>query len=510
MDARRSISLWMATTGPIEASPLAEDASADTVVIGAGIAGLSTAYELARAGQSVIVLDRGAIGGGMTARTTAHLASFFDDYYHVHIRLRGLDEARQYRESQAAAIDRIDEIQAAESIDCDFARVNGYLFRAGETPAALLEDEFEACRAVGFTDVAWVASPPLGDADGSPCLMFPRQGRFHPLRYLAGLVRAIRRDGGRVHSGTTVVAVEEDRDGVTVSTEAGRTVRARAAVVATNAPINDRLAIHSKQAPYRTYVITMPVARGAVTDALFWNTRVPYHYVRLQPDRSGDEDWLIVGGEDHKTGEAADVEDRFARLVAWTWERFPAAGRLVHRWSGQVMEPVDNAPFVGPNPGNERIYIVTGDSGEGMTTGAAAGLMLRDMILGHPNPWAPAYAPRRKTLRAAGEFLRENTTVAVELARRVTGGDVRSLEALANGEGGVVSRGLEKIAAYRDERGALHLHTAVCSHAGCTLRWNAFEGTWDCPCHGSQFSYDGEPVSGPAIHALARATGGDT
>jgi glycine/D-amino acid oxidase-like deaminating enzyme/nitrite reductase/ring-hydroxylating ferredoxin subunit len=494
-------SLWMQTAELREAPPLAENLRTDVVVIGAGISGLSVAYLLTRAGQSVTVLDAGPIGGGMTSRTTAHLSAALDDLYQNLIAVRGLDPARLAAASHSAAIDLIEQIQEKEGIACDFARVNGFLFRASGEARDVLEKELDAAHRAGLTGVAWADRAPMKGVDTGPCLRFPRMGRFHPLNYLSGLVDAIARGGGRCFT-ARVVAVEGDGRMAVVRTESGQVVTARAAVVATNTPINDRVTIHTKQAPYRTYVIAAPVPRGAVEDALCWDTADPYHYTRLQPGES--EDWLIVGGEDHKSGQAEDMHVRFARLEAWTRERFPETGEIRHRWSGQVMEPVDYLGFIGRNPGDaENVYIATGDSGMGITHGTIAGMLISDLILGRDNPWAALYGPARVSVKAGGDFVSENLNVAAQLTEYVTGGDIASLRALKPGEGAIVRRGLRKIAVYRAPDGVLHERSAVCTHLGCIVAWNPLEQCWDCPCHGSQFSPDGEAINGPAFKPLA-------
>lgn len=497
---QRTRSLWM-DWAPLEtAPPLIEDLRADVVVVGAGIAGISTAYLLARAGQSVIVLDSGPIGGGMTARTTAHLSAALDDRYEALIRLRGLDQARLAAESHVSAIDLIEQIQHAERIECDFARVSGFLFCAPGDDPEILVREIDAARRVGLRDVDWVDHAPIKGVDTGRALRFGRMGRFHPLKYLAGLVRAIRRDGGRFFTARAVAVTGNDR--AVVETDGGRRITARAAVVATNSPINDKVSIHTKQAPYRTYVVAAPVPRGSVVDALYWDTPDPYHYVRLQPGE--DRDVLIVGGEDHKTGQADDMEARFARLEVWTRERFPDVGDFAWRWSGQVMEPVDYVGFVGRNPGDApNIYVATGDSGMGITHGTIAGMIISDLILGRESRWAKLYDPARVTAKASGEFVSENLNVAAQFAGYVTGGDVSSLRGLRSGEGAVVRRGLRKVAVYRDDDGTLHEHSAICTHLGCIVTWNPLEGCWDCPCHGSQFAPDGTPINGPAFKPLA-------
>jgi Rieske Fe-S protein len=272
--------------------------------------------------------------------------------------------------------------------------------------------------------------------------------------------------------------------------------------VATNTPVNDVVTMHTKQAAYRSYVVAMRVPRGSVIRALYWDTEDPYHYVRLQ---SGDEtDLLIVGGEDHKTGQANDSGERFERLAAWTRARFPMAGEQVYAWSGQVMEPVDSLGFIGRNPGDDlNIYIATGDSGHGMTHGTIAGMLLTDLILKRANSWAELYDPSRFTLRAAGEFAHENANVAAQYTDLVTGGDLPSGDQVLPGTGAVVRRGLKKVATYRDNAGGLHEFSALCPHLGCVVAWNSTEKSWDCPCHGSRFDALGQVLNGPAVSGLS-------
>ncbi|HLO68618.1 MAG TPA: FAD-dependent oxidoreductase, partial [Holophaga sp.] len=214
-------------------------------------------------------------------------------------------------------------------------------------------------------------------------------------------------------------------------------------------------------------------------------------------------DALIVGGEDHKTGQADDADQRYLRLEAWALERFPALGPVTHRWSGQVLEPVDGLAFIGPNPLDApNVFVATGDSGMGMTHGTIAGILLTDLLVGLPNPWAPLYDPARKTLRAVSAFARENANVALQYAQWVTPGDLPGEEILPPGAGAVLRRGLAKVAVYRDPEGILHECSAVCPHLGGIVAWNSGEHTWDCPCHGSRFSARGEVLNGPALTGL--------
>ena len=268
--------------GPERHTASGGDRECDVVIVGAGIAGISTAYELAIEGSHVVVLDRGKIAGGITARTSAHLAPLCDDLTSAMISLRGEEMSRRFYESQAAAVDRIDEIQKRESIDCDFRRLDGYLFQALNTDSKIIEDELEAVRKVG-APVHRLVGVPLAHCEQQHVLRYPRQATFHPLKYLRGLVAAIEVKGGSFHCDTVVERFEERDDGKVVVTAGGGTITARAAVVATNAPIVDRVALHSKMAPYRTYAMAFTLPQGSLPDALYWDMADPYHYVRLNP-----------------------------------------------------------------------------------------------------------------------------------------------------------------------------------------------------------------------------------
>jgi Rieske Fe-S protein len=266
------------------------------------------------------------------------------------------------------------------------------------------------------------------------------------------------------------------------------------------------LAIHTKQAAYRTFVIGATVPAGSVSKGLYWDTPNPYHYVRLSRSASVTSDVLIVGGEDHKTGQADDAEARYLKLEKWARARFPMMTDVVYRWSGQVMQPVDGLAFIGRNPMDKaNVYIATGDSGNGMTHGTIAGILLTDLIQGRENAWSTLYEPSRKTLGALNTFAKETLNMAAQYADWVTSGDVKEDRLVPPGSGAIVRRGLQKIAVYCDEAGKLHERSGVCPHLGGIVAWNHSEKTWDCPCHGSRFDKSGKVVNGPAIANLSPA-----
>ncbi|HYD32120.1 MAG TPA: FAD-dependent oxidoreductase [Azospirillaceae bacterium] len=495
-------SVWMATSEMPEGDKEAANERLDVLVVGAGIAGLTTALLLQREGRSVLVVDDGPAGSGETSRTTAHLSNAIDDRYTEIERMHGAEAARLAADSHTAAIDRIESLAKEEVIDCDFARLDGYLIPAEGHSSAVIDQELEAAHRAGLTAVERVDHPPLMSAGPGPCLRFPNQGMFHPLKYLNGLLRAFTAHGGRLVSGVHVNGVSEGKP-AKVTTDGGPTFYPDAVVVATNTPVNDWVKIHTKQAAYRTYAVALRVPQGSVPTALYWDTADPYHYVRLQP--MDDHDLLIVGGEDHKTGEARDQDERWARLEGWTREHFPMAQAVEFQWSGQVMEPFDGLAYIGRNPGSTggNIYIATGDSGMGMTHGTIAGMLLTDLIQGRDNPWTTVYDPARKPFSALGTFLKENLDVARQYSHYLRPAEVGNVAEIRPGTGAVVRENGQMVAAYRADDGTVTRLSAVCTHMQCVVQWNPGERTWDCPCHGSRFTTEGALLNGPAVSPLA-------
>jgi glycine/D-amino acid oxidase-like deaminating enzyme/nitrite reductase/ring-hydroxylating ferredoxin subunit len=505
----KSTSVWLETAHPARQAELKEHLQADVCVVGAGIAGVTTAYLLMREGRSVVLLDDGTPGCGETGVTTAHLSNVIDDGYTEMIRLHGVDGARLACDSHRAAIARIESICERERIDADFARVSGYLFLSSARDSTGLGEEMDAALQAGV-DVEKLSRADVTGFDTGPCLHFPRQAQFHPLKYLNALLDVFTREGGRLYGGTRAIKVTGGKQ-ATVETSTGANVTARAAVVATNVPFNDLVAIHTKQAPYHTYVVAARIPAGSVTPALYWDTHDPYHYARLQRltnaevggDNPGSFDLLIVGGEDHKAAQASDSDARFAALESWMRERFAGARDVEFRWSGQVMETQDGLAFIGRNPLDEdNVYVVTGDSGMGMTHGTIGGMLVTDLIQGRPNRWSELYDPSRIRLGAAGEFIKENVNVAAQYASYLTPGEVSSVDEITPTTGAVIREGVSKLAVYRDEAGQLHRMSAICTHLGCIVAWNKAASTWDCPCHGSRFDAYGQVLNGPASKNL--------
>ncbi|MCC9165562.1 FAD-dependent oxidoreductase [Pontibacter harenae] len=489
--------------------PLRTNVTCDVCVVGAGIAGITTAYLLAKEGKHVVVVEAKQIAGGETGRTTAHLAHALDDGFPNLISKFGEEGARQAVLSHRAAIDKIEAIAKDEGIDCDFVRVDGYMFANNKEQEEALMKELEAVQQIGWLDVVMQKKSPIDTLTTFPCLHFPNQGHFHVLKYLAGLSASILNMGGEIYTESKVERFDTGGPVATVVTVDGHAVSANHLVVATNTPVNDKTTMHTKLYPYRTYVVGAAVPAGAVPDALYWDMEEPYHYVRLLKGAASDgkgSDLLIVGGSDHKTGQDENLEKHFLDLERWTMLKFPMIDKFSYRWSGQVFEPADSLGYLGRNPGDsDNVYIITGDSGHGMTHGTLGGMIITDLIMDRPNPWAALYDPGRSPLKAVGEYVKENINVAAQYKDYITPGDVEDATEVLPGTGSIIRRGTSKVAVYCDQDGVKHECSAICPHLGCIVNWNDVESSWDCPCHGSRFDPFGKVITGPSLTDLGPA-----
>jgi glycine/D-amino acid oxidase-like deaminating enzyme/nitrite reductase/ring-hydroxylating ferredoxin subunit len=504
-----NISYWLDSVKPIEYKPLKENRNTDVLIVGGGLAGITIAYCLLKAGKKIILLEDGLIGSGETGRTTAHLTTALDDRYYDIENVFGVEGSRIAAESHTAAIEWIASTVKNENINCDFERVDGFLFLHPSDKQEHLHKEFAATHKAGLK-TEWLEQTHNIAAYNGPCIKFPRQAQFHILKYMKALAEAVVKMGGEIY--TRSHAEKINSKGAACN---GFKVGAAHVVVATNSPVNDMVTMHTKQTPFRTYVIAAKIPKGRLPHSLWWDTgnmntkwmTSPYHYVRIQPF-DDEHELLISGGEDHKTGQADDEgineEDRYKALEEWTRKHFPAITDVVFHWSGQVLEPLDYMGFIGRNPGDENIYIVTGDSGNGMTHTTIAGILITDLVLGKENKWASLYSPKRIPVKVPGRFLSESLNMAKQYGDFIKKADIEEADQLANDEGAILSKGFRKIALYRDVSGTLHSFSAVCPHLGCVVQWNGDEKTFDCPCHGSRFSKEGIVVNGPAVSHLER------
>lgn len=504
-------SFWIDSVTPLHFQYLKKNLLTDVVIVGGGIAGLSVAYRLCQLKRKVVLVEDGFIGSGETGRTSAHLVTALDDRYYEIERIHGRAGARLAAGSHRTAIDFIERAIMEEKIDCEFERIPGYLFLHPSDEKKNLEKEFDAARRAGLSVGMLDEIPGIKLKKKSNCIRFNYQATFHPLKYIQGLAKAIVRMGGTIFTETQ--AKEIDHTGIVTSK--GHRVKAKHVVIATNSPVNDKYAIHLKQFAYRTYMIGGIVKKNSLPHALWWDTgdhdinptTPPYHYVRLESFNE-THDLVLCGGEDHPTGlpgsEKIPEEHRYKKLEGWVQTYFPIE-KILYRWSGQVMETMDSLAFIGRNPADKsNVYIVTGDSGNGLTHGTIAGILIPDLILGKENKWEKLYRPSRvKILKSGKTWLKEFGGGLIQYMKQSPKvKEVSALKSLKRGKAMTVKIKKEKYGAYRDEKDVLHLVAAECTHLQCIVKWNNDEKSWDCPCHGSRFTMEGKVLNGPANENL--------
>jgi glycine/D-amino acid oxidase-like deaminating enzyme/nitrite reductase/ring-hydroxylating ferredoxin subunit len=501
----RTLPYWDDSSSLPVCGKLSRDIDVDVVVVGGGVVGLTTAYLLATAGRSVAVLERGRCAQVDTGHTSAHLTMVTDVRLTDMAKRFGRPHAQAVWDAGLAAIDQIDTNIREHEIDCGFEWVDGYLHAPGgrgeRSDADAFAEEALLASELGF-DAAAVHDVPF---IGGPGIRFQNQARFHPAKYLAGLMKVIRSQGGAIYENSSADEFYEKPLAVRSS---GHFARCKDIVIATHNPLMGLSAAASatvfqtKLALYTSYVVAGHTARGAVPDSLFWDTATAYEYLRVEPHRS--HDLVILGGEDHKTGQAADTNACYEQLERKLTALVPDVS-ISHRWSGQVIETPDGLPYIGPTADHQ--YAATGFAGNGLTFGTAAAMIISDAILGRKNPWAELFDTDRTVLRhGLWDYLKENTSYPYYKIRdRFAGAESRSLRTVKRGHGQIVDRNGTMVAAYRAPNGALAVRAATCTHMGCVVVWNDAERTWDCPCHGSRFETTGEVVSGPAESPLPDA-----
>jgi glycine/D-amino acid oxidase-like deaminating enzyme/nitrite reductase/ring-hydroxylating ferredoxin subunit len=495
----RSRSLWLDTATPTAYSALDRDVEVDVAIIGAGIAGVTTALLLKRDGARVAVLERGAVSGGATGRTTAKCSALQGTIYSRLRAKHGDDVPAAYAAANRAAVERIGELVEADRIECAFERLPAYTYAADDAQRASVEAEVEAASAAGLP-VEWTADPGLPfSVPGA--VRLDDQAQFHPVAYVRALAALVEGEGSGVFERTTVTSVGEGSP-CRVETDAGLTVTAGSVVVATNYPLLDRGVFFARLEATRSYLVAARV-RGDVSEGMLISAGPPTRSVR--PYRAEGERWVLVGGEGHETGAGAAQPERYEALEAFAREHWDVRD-VPYRWSTQDAMPVDHLPYVGRyTPVSSRLFVATGFQKWGMTNGTVAAMILADTMAGRDNPWARTFEPGRLSVSALPGLARLNLRAAKHLVGdRLKPAEAPSAEAVPRGEARVVRDGLGKVGVYRGADGEVHGVSLRCTHLGCLLSFNAAEATWDCPCHGSRFDVDGAVLQGPAVAPLER------
>ena len=494
--------MWSATTAFKTYPQLSGDIEVDVAIVGGGITGISTAYLLAKAGKRVAVLEALKVGSGTTGSSTGNLYAPVDERLHTVLSKHGEETMRAVASSRSAAIDFVEQRVQEHNIDCDFRRVPWYLFTTPETNSISkqVKQEVEAAQKAGLpvSDQAPEDFPFQVDAIAN----IANQAQYNPLKFVQGLAAAIAGNNCQIYEGTKVTNVE-DGEPCIVHTQLGR-VTARQVVMATHSP-KGVYAAHTAMEPYREYALAVRLKGDRVpAGGVYWHLQPGQHHsVRSYSNEQGN--FLLVLGEKHKVGDQEHNEENLLKLEEYLTKHFEV-DHIVYKWGAQNYKPADALPFIGTSPMQNNIYIATGFSADGLVWGTLSGMIISDAILGNDNPWARHFDPKRFTpVASAPKFIKENVEVAVHLIKDyLFYGNAEQLKEIRAGEGKTLEIDNEKVAAYRDETGNLHVVSSICTHMGCIVHFNNAEKSWDCPCHGSRFSVEGEVLEGPAYANLAK------
>lgn len=466
----------------------------DTLIVGAGITGLTAALILQKAGKKCIVADARHAGFGTTGGTTAHINTFADTTFAEVEKAFSEEAAAQFARAIAQSVETIDRLVRTYNIDCDFEWRRGFVYAETDQEAKELDELYESALRAG------VVVSPTGTAPttASYCkaVVFEKQAQFHPLKYIRGLQQAFVAAGGIVLENTQIREVHStDTHHAAVADNA--VIKAKTMIYATHIPPGGVNVLHFRNAPYRSYVIAATLKNGAYPPDLVYDMQDPYHYFRTHT--IDGQQYLIAGGHDHKTGHG-DPEQSFADLIAYTGELYDI-DTVVTRWSAQYYVPADGLPYIGHLPGaSEAIYAATGFNGNGMILGTVSALVLSDLILTGESEYKELFDPARiKPIAGFAEVVKENIDVVKKFVGDRFGIDeIDSLSEIPSDSGAIVEHQGEKLAVYRDTQGEVHALDPVCTHAKCIVQWNNAEKSWDCPCHGARFDCQGQVLTGPA------------
>lgn len=516
-------SVWI-HTDPYSNRPkfdaLSKDIETDVCIVGSGIAGMSIAYELVARGVEVVMIEARDFLSGETGRTSGHLSNALDDGYTEIEKKHGFEGAKAAADSHTWALHRVGEISKQLGIECEYRLLPGYeisQFPRGHPKHAEevqeLKDEVAKAKQLGLNvrfEEGFQVPGWTGQIDQRDAAIFEGQATFHPTKYLNGLMKYLKTQPNfTCYTHTSMTSISEKgiellgmgHKKVKIQTGTGHTITCQHAVEATCVPMQ-KLSVIAEMSYERTYCIAIRVPKGSYEDCLLYDEAEEYKYIRFTACDEKD-DYLVIGGCDHAVGQE-EPTGRFEELEQWVRERYTQAGSVDYKWSGQIFEPTDFMAFIGKNSGSDHIFIVTGDSGNGLTHGVLAGKLIADEIQGVQNPWAKLYDPKRKVslVKSAVSTLKHDIQINAQY-KRFLQSDIKDIEDLAPGEGGVLNATLQKpLAVYKDDDGTVHKFSALCPHLHGVVCWNRAEKSWDCPVHGSRFSKDGVRICGPSHRGL--------
>ncbi|SCG84279.1 oxidoreductase, FAD dependent [Proteiniborus sp. DW1] len=491
-------SYWKSSTEDTNYPTLTKDLNVDVAIIGGGLVGIQCAYFLKKEGLKIAVLEARRIATGTTEYTTAKITSQHELIYNKLKIQMGEELARQYAEANEYAIQEYKKIAEENNIQCDYISQSAFVYTMQDNYIQQISDEVKAASSLGIK-ASYVEEIPF-PMPIKAAVRFDNQAQFHPLKYILALAKTIPSNDCHIFEQSRAITLDEG-DNYIITTAKGNKVTAKKVIIASHYPFyNKKGMYYSRIYQERSYVLAVK-AKEKYPGGMYINAEDPARSLRHQPYENGE--LILVGGDHHKTGQGKDTFKHYETLVSFAKDIFTIED-IPFRWSTQDCMTLDGIPYVGHYASDTpNLYIATGFQKWGMTNSMVSAMLIRDLIVKGESPWQDVYNPSRKTILASAKnFVVENLNVAEQLidgklSPLPTDIDVKP------GEGKVCMIDGKRAGVYKDEEGNLHLVNTTCTHMGCELNWNSAERTWDCPCHGSRFSYDGEIVAGPATKPLS-------
>lgn len=494
-------SLWMASTLETSYPVLSDDITVDIAIVGGGITGVTSAYLLAREGFKTALLEADRIVQGTTGHTTAKITSQHTLIYDRIVEQMGKRQAEQYAEANETAIKEIAGIIREKSISCDFSEQSSYVYTQKDEYVSKINSEANTASSLGIK-ASFLTEIPL-PIPVKGAMRFDNQAQFHPRKYLLALAEDITKGGGLIFENTKVIGIRQDKLWQVITARKKR-VLASKVIIASHYPCYEGHALYfTRLYPERSYALAVKV-QDRFPGGMYITAENPARSLRSQ-ELEGSQ-LVLVSGEHHKTGQGEDTINHYKKLRSFAGEIFQVED-IPFRWSTQDYTTSDEIPYIGYlTGGNKDLLVGTGYAKWGMTNGTVAALMFRDIVVHGQSPWEEVYNPSRFTPAASAKnFLKENLNVAKELiAGKIL--PVPDKVEIPSNEGKILELDGERIGAYRDSNNTLHTVDTTCTHLGCELHWNSAEKSWDCPCHGSRFTYEGDIIEGPALDKLKHSS----
>jgi glycine/D-amino acid oxidase-like deaminating enzyme/nitrite reductase/ring-hydroxylating ferredoxin subunit len=490
-------SFWLDTTSQPNYPTLNEDLKVDVAIIGGGFVGISTAYLLSQLGVKTAVFEANRILQGTTGHTTAKVTSQHGLIYSKISSQMNVELAKQYADANEAASKMIERIASENGIACDYTRESAYVYTLQDENVERIAEEVKTANSLGIK-ANYIEKIPL-DFPIKAAVRFDDQAKFHPRKFLLPLAEIVTRNNCRIYEQSKIVKLEESNE-ITLITDQGKRIKAERVVIASHYPCLNKPGFYfARIYTDRSYVIAIK-AKEKYPGGMYITAEDPSRSLRSQ--RSDTGELIFVGGEHHKTGQGKDTKLYYEALIEFAKEKFTVED-IPYRWSAQDCMTLDNIPYVGQfTKKSPKIYVATGFGKWGMTNSMASAMLLSDLIIKGNSPFQEVYSPARKTtLASIGTLVSQNANVAKELIESKGSIPTNNIE-IKPGEGKVILSDGQKTGAFRDDQGILHIVDTTCTHMGCELQWNSAERSWDCPCHGSRFNYEGDIIEGPAVKPL--------